>query len=85
MIIDFDLSPADDARKEIANILSHIDKFLQGRDNGVTHASKDDLLAYLKSMFASSAELLAFVVHKDRYELEMEMGYVNVKAQLKRY
>lgn len=85
MIIDFDLAPADDARKEIAHILTHIDKFLADRDNGVTHASKADLQAYLKSMFSSSSDLLAFVVHKDRYEIEMELGYVKIKAQLKRY
>ncbi|WP_374353012.1 hypothetical protein [Chitinimonas sp.] len=85
MITDFDLAPADDARKEIANALTHIDRFLNSRENGVSHASKADLQAYLKSMFASSCELLTYVVHKDRYELELEMGFVNIKAQLKRY
>jgi hypothetical protein len=85
MILEFDLAPADDARKEIANVLLHIDKFLSNHDNGVTHADKAALQAYLKSMFSSSCALLSYVVHKDRYELEMELGYVNVKAALKRY
>ena len=51
MILDFDISPADDARKEIAAVLTRIDKFLQDRETGLGHASKEDLKAYLKMMF----------------------------------
>ncbi len=85
MILDFELSPADDARKEIASVLTHIDRFLQGRENGLAHASKDDLKAYLKSMFNFSTDVLSMVVTKEAYALELELGYVKVACKLKRY
>ncbi|HEY9104723.1 hypothetical protein [Chitinimonas sp.] len=85
MILDFEIAPADDARKELAAALTHVDKFLQSRENGLAHASKEDLKAYVRSMFSSSADVLSMQVNKDHYLLELELGYVKVTAKLKRY
>ncbi|MGQ5521730.1 hypothetical protein ACUHMQ_00555 [Chitinimonas sp. PSY-7] len=85
MILDFEISPSDDARKEIAAVLTRIDKFLQDRENGLAHASKQDLEAYLKQMFNFSTDVISMVVHKESYELTLELGYVKVDCKLKRY
>ncbi|QNM96938.1 hypothetical protein [Chitinimonas koreensis] len=85
MILDLELAPADDARKDIAAVLSHVDRFLQDRENGIAHASAADVAAYLKSMVPYHTKVLAMTVFKDRYEMELELGFVKVVCKLKRY
>lgn len=85
MITDMELTPADDARKEIAAILAHIDQFIQGRDNGMNQVAIEDVRTYLKSIVKFRADIHVMYTFKDRYELELELGFVNVSCKIRRY
>lgn len=85
MILQLDLAPADEARKNITSVINHLDRFIQSRENGISHASQGDMEAYLKSMVPYPTEIISMAAFKDRYELEIELGFVKVGVHLKRY
>jgi hypothetical protein len=81
---DIEISPSEDCRKRVTQILSHVGKFIASHDNGIKQAEPKQIEEFCASLLKERVFLAAFVTYKTYYELEIELEYVKVKCRLSR-
>ena len=81
---DIEISPSDDCRKRVAQILNHVGKFIATHDNGLKQAEPKQIEEFCKSLLKEDVAVESFTMHKSHYEITLELDYVRVKCCISR-